>query len=236
MTNTPVSIVFFENLKKSLSASRFSGYHQRGSEADALAKYLWNTRLCEALYCSLQMLEVTFRNRVHIEIGKTANNPTWLMNEIGFLPPEEKEFITEAKKNLARDGCPVTEDYLVSEMKFGFWTSLLNANYDRMWPKLLPTVFPHIPSRIRTRGDVSVLMNKVRRLRNAAMHHHSIWHWRDLQQSHQEVRLLISYMCKQMGLMAEKTDRFPEIYTNGIGDCQKIVSAMLKQIQPPSTS
>ena len=233
MTNTQASIDFFDNLKKSLSASRFSGYHQRGDEADALAKYLWNTRICEALYPSLQMLEVTFRNRVHSAVGKTSGDPTWLKNEIGFLPPEEKEFITKAKETLRRDRCPVTEDYLVSEMKFGFWTSLLNAKYDRMWHKLLPTVFPRIPLRIRTRGDVSVLMNKVRRLRNAAMHHHSIWHWQDLQQSHQDVRLLISYMCIQTDLMAEKTDRFPEIYSNGIGDCQKLVSQMLKQIQPP---
>ena len=233
MTNTQASIDFFDNLKKSLSASRFSGYHQRGDEADALAKYLWNTRICEALYPSLQMLEVTFRNRVHSAVGKTSGDPTWLKNEIGFLPPEEKEFITKAKETLRRDRCPVTEDYLVSEMKFGFWTSLLNAKYDRIWHKLLPTVFPRIPLRIRTRGDVSVLMNKVRRLRNAAMHHHSIWHWQDLQQSHQDVRLLISYMCIQTDLMAEKTDRFPEIYSNGIGDCQKLVSQMLKQIQPP---
>jgi hypothetical protein len=224
---------FFAKLKQSLSASRFAGYHQRGSEADALAKYLWNTRLCEALYPTLQMLEVAFRNRVHAEIGQAANDPTWLMNEIGILPPEEKEFITKAKAALLRDGSPVTEDYLVSEMKFGFWTSLLNAKYDRMWHKLLPAVFPRIPTRIRTRGDVSALMNKVRRLRNAAMHHHSIWHWKDLQQGHQEVRVLISYMCQQTDLMADKTDRFPEIYANGIGECQKLVSQMLKQIQPP---
>jgi len=233
MTNTQASIEFFDNLKKSLSASRFAGYHQRGNEVDALAKYLWNTRICEALYPSLQMLEVTFRNRVHSEIGNQASDPTWLTNEIGFLPPEGKECINKAKETLERDGCPVTEDYLVSEMKFGFWTSLLNAKYELMWHKLLPGVFPHIPTRIRTRGDISALMNKIRRLRNAAMHHHSIWHWKDLQQSHQDVRLLISYMCKQTELMAEKTDRFSEIYSSGIGDCQKLVSQMMKQIQPP---
>jgi hypothetical protein len=236
MTNTPASIDFFENLKKSLSASRFSGYHQRGNEADALAKYLWNTRICEALYPTLQMLEVTFRNRVHSAVGKTSGDPTWLINEIGFLPAEEKAFITKAKETLKRDGYPMTEDYLVSEMKFGFWTSLLNAKYEVMWHKLLPSVFPHMPTRIRTRGDVSALMNKIRRLRNAAMHHHSIWHWKDLQKSHQDVRLLIGYMCQQTDLMAEKADRFPEIYSAGIGDCQKLVSQMLKQIQPPPAS
>lgn len=233
MTNTPASIDFFDNLKKSLSASRFLGYHQRGNEADALAKYLWNTRLCEALYPGLQMLEVTFRNRVHAEVGKTSGDPTWLVNEIGFLPAEEIDFITRAKQTLKRDGCPVTEDYLVSEMKFGFWTSLLNARYEIMWVKIIDRVFPYMPKRTRTRGDASALMNKVRRLRNAAMHHHSIWHWKDLQQSHQEVRALIGHMCKPSDLIAEKADRFPEIYSTGIGDCQKLVSQILKQIQPP---
>ncbi|HTV42740.1 MAG TPA: hypothetical protein VMF08_19405 [Candidatus Sulfotelmatobacter sp.] len=39
MSNTPESIDFFNNLKKSLSLKRFSGYHVSGSELDAFAKY-----------------------------------------------------------------------------------------------------------------------------------------------------------------------------------------------------
>jgi Abi-like protein len=184
MLNTQESINFFKNLKKSLSSKRFSGYHQRGTEADAMAKYLWNTQICESLYPCFHLLEVAFRNKVHSEIGISANNPIWITNEIGFLSEAERLSIKEAKDNLQLNGCPVTEDYLVSEMKFGFWTSLLNVRYELMWRKIIDKVFPNMPNQIRTRHEASTLMNNVRRLRNAALHHHSIWHWNDLRDRH----------------------------------------------------
>jgi hypothetical protein len=49
-----------------------------------------------------------------------------------------------------------------------------------MWPKIIVRVFPHMPRTQRTRKEASKHMNTVRKLRNAALHHHSIWHWHDL--------------------------------------------------------
>jgi len=197
-----------------------------------MAKYLWNTRLCESLYPCFQLLEVTFRNKLHSEIGIAAKDPTWLINEV--VSEEERTAIKEAKESLALERCPITEDYLVAEMKFGFWTTLLNSKYEMMWRKIIVGVFPNMPKHIRTRREASSLMNKVRRLRNAAMHHHSIWHWGDLFDRHKEMRTLISYMCKYSELVAQETDRFPDIYANGVGGCQKIVAKILESIQDPA--
>jgi hypothetical protein len=199
-----------------------------------MAKYLWNTQICESFYPCFQLLEVAFRNRVHLEIGNCINDPLWITNEIGFLPDAEKQFIRESKDSLQLAGCPVTEDSLVSEMKFGFWTSLLNARYELMWCKIIDMVFPNMPKHIRVRHEASYLMNNVRRLRNSAMHHHSIWHWKDLRDRHKEMQLLIKYMCVESDLIAEKLDRFPEIHANGIGNCQKFVSQILAKIQNPA--
>jgi hypothetical protein len=233
MLTTKESINFFENLQKSLSIKRFSGYATRGSKLDAFAKYLWNAHLCESLYPCFQLLEVAFRNNVHSQVGIAIGDANWICNQHGIIYPEEQEGIAIAKESLKAEKCPVTEDYLVSEMKFGFWTSLLNSRYDRLWHKIIANVFPNMPKISRTRADASIMMNRVRRLRNAALHHHSIWHWGDLKERHAQMRLLIGYICSPSAAIAEHTDRFPNIHASGIDECQKIASKILKSIQRP---
>ncbi len=236
MLNTQESINFFADLQKSLSCRRFAGYCVRGSLLDGFAKYLWNAHLCESLYPGFQLLEVAFRNRVHSRIGSAIGDPNWILNQRGILYQEEQEAIAKAKDSLTTAGLPVNEDYLVSEMKFGFWTSLLNSRYDRLWPKIIADVLPNMPRATRTRGDVSTLMNGVRRLRNAALHHHSIWHWADLKDRHNQMRLLISYICTPSAAIAEKIDRFPSIHSSGMAESQKIASNLLKSVQKPENA
>jgi hypothetical protein len=233
MLNTLESTDFFANLKKSLSIRRFSGYCGKGSDLDAFAKYLWNIHLCESLCPCFQLLKVAFRNKVHCQIGLAIKDPNWILNEHGIIYEKGREAIKGAKESLEKDGAIITEDLLVSEMKFGFWTSLLNSQYDRLWPKIIAEVFPNMPKTIRTRGNVSVLMNGVRKLRNAALHHHSIWHWDDLKERHNQIRALIGYICFSSSITADEIDRFPTVQSNGNGECQKIASKILSSIQKP---
>jgi hypothetical protein len=201
MLDTQESIDFFKNLKRSLSTGRFVGYQERGNELDAFAKYLWNMLLCESLYPCFQILEVAFRNTVHSEISVAIKDPTWILNEHKIFYNEEQEAVKKVKENLKLVGSPMTEDCLIAEMKFGFWTSLLNSHYDKLWHRIIAGVFPHMPKTMRTRGDASTLMNGVRKLRNAALHHHSIWHWSDLKDRHAQMRNLIGYICKSSAAM-----------------------------------
>jgi hypothetical protein len=231
MQNTPEAIDFFTNLQKSLSEKRFAGYYTRGSQLDAFAKYLWNIHICESLCPCFQLLEVAFRNKIHIQVGVVIRDANWILNENGIIYPEEQQTIIKAKKDLNIAGSPMTEDYVVSEMKFGFWTSLLNARYERLWPKIIAEVFPNMPNAMRTRTDASVCMNEIRKLRNAALHHHSIWHWRDLKERHKQMRLMIGYICTQSESIAVQIDRFPTIQTTGMGECQKIAAKILKSVQ-----
>jgi hypothetical protein len=233
MLNTQESTEFFGNLKKSLSTRRFSGYCGKGSDLDAFSKYLWNIHLCESLCPCFQLLEVAFRNKVHCQIGLAINDSSWILNECGIISEKGLEAIRWAKESLQKDGAIITEDLLVSEMKFGFWTSLLNSKYDRLWPKIIAEVFPNMPKTIRTRGDVSVLMNSVRKLRNAALHHHSIWHWHDLKEQHNNIMELIGFICVASSITADQIDRFPTVHSNGVGECQKIASKILSSVQKP---
>jgi hypothetical protein len=236
MLNTKESINFFADLKRSLSPARFAGYGNRGSDLDAFAKYLWNIHLCESLCPCFQLLEVAFRNRTHSRIAGALKEPNWISNQHRVLYQDEQDAIAKAKQSLQLSVTPLTEDYLISEMKFGFWTGLLNSRYEILWRKIIADVFPNMPNTIRTRAEASALMNGIRRLRNEALHHHSIWHWKDLKDRHAEMRLMIKYICTASASMASQVDRFPNVYANGIGECQKIASKILREVQKPEDS
>src|SRR5205823_4717441 len=137
--------------------------------------------------------------------------PDWLMNAPGVLYEDELSAIQKSKASAAMKlkGRTLTEDILIAEMKFGFWTSLLDSRYETLWHKIIAGVFPHMPKTNRTRREASKLMNAVRRLRNASLHHHSIWHWSDLKAQHDQMRLLIGYICQSSSAIAAHLDRFP---------------------------
>jgi hypothetical protein len=210
------STAFLSVLKRSTSASRFDSYKQMGgTDRDALARYIWNAMLCESLYPGFHILEVAFRNAVHTEMATVKSDAAWLSGGAPFLYPEEQKKIAEARKSLAYRWKNCTEDTLVAETGFGFWTSLLDVRYDTMWPKIIGGVFPNMPRTVRTRANASKPMNTVRKLRNAALHHHSIWHWADLKVQHQQMHLLISYICTPSAALAKAIDRFPSVYSAG---------------------
>lgn len=193
---------------------------------DALSKYVWNLLLCESLYPGFQILEVAFRNSVHSEISKCAKDSNWLSNEIGFLFDMEKESIQTARQIIAERGKILTEDILIAEMSFGFWTSLLDSRYETMWHKIVKDVFPNMPNSLRTRKDASRLMNIVRKLRNASLHHHSIWHWADLKEQHDKMQELIGYISNSSLKIFYRIDRFPKIYSGGYEQCGKFLEGI----------
>ena len=206
--------MFFQKLERSLSAPRLDSYRKLGGgEQGALCRYLWNIALCEALYPSLQILEVGFRNSVHSEIATVTGAPEWLGTELAFLFESEKTRITEAKDGLKKTGKPVTEPFLIAELSFGFWTSLLDVRYDRLWHKIIMGVFPAMSRTIRTRAEASARMSVIRKLRNAAFHHHSIWHWHDLEKKHSDIHTLIEWMCPSSAKIARSLDRFLTVYS-----------------------
>jgi hypothetical protein len=235
MTTSQNATTFFGNVERALSSTRFAGYKQHGeTDTEALAKYVWNTLLCESLYPGFHILEVAFRNAAHSEIASAVGDGTWLMKEPGFLFENELTAIKESKQSLVKRGTLLTEDTLTAELSFGFWTSLLDTPYHLLWHKIIIGVFPHMPKSVRTRRDAASMTNRVRKLRNAALHHHSIWHWNDLQEQHRHMRTLISYICKSSAAMAEQIDRFPKIYALGTNGCMDTARAMLAESEATS--
>lgn len=232
--------VFFSNISQHLSPVRMESYRPAGggTDEDCLCRYLWNTALAEALYPSLHLLEVSYRNAAHTAIsayaGTALGTADWLLSPRTFLKPIEQDKLAEAKRFLGERGKPLTEDYVVAELSFGFWTNLLDARYDQIWHKIIKQVFPLATNAERNRVDIADRMNRVRFLRNAASHHHSIWHWKDLDQHHAAILLLTGWISEPASRMAKTLDRFPQVLAAGPESFRPAVAQFGKA--PASTS
>jgi hypothetical protein len=171
----------------------------------------------------LQTLEVVFRNALHRSIGEAVRSENWLSNGPSLLLPPEMETLEKTRDVLRRQNKPLTEPRMVAELHFGFWTSLADSRYDRMWPKIIKSAFPSMPNHIRTRGEISARINGVRKLRNAAFHHHSIWHWNNLIQQHENGYVVIGWISPEMEKIAREVDRFHKILSEGTNPFKKLL-------------
>jgi len=215
----------FSGLRKALSVTRLESYRPNGgTDEDAVANYLWNSALCESLFPMLQQLEVSFHNALHTSIGKAISDASWLSGSATWLQPREVEKIQKARQDLIDQSQTVTEGRMVGELSFGFWTSLTNRPYERAWPKFVKDAFPKAPSHCRNRTEVSARVNKLRKLRNAVFHHHSIWHWSDLTLHHNTGFELMDWIEPELAKLVRATDRFPQIYAKGRAAFNDLVS------------
>lgn len=122
-----------------LSQERFEAcrYHGEDDES-ALRRVQWNTALSEALYTPLQGLEVSIRNSIHPAISGLFGGPDWiLVPSAAYLRPSEQQMIEGAIVQLGIRGKAITPGYMISELKFGFWSSLFDVHYDKLWPKII---------------------------------------------------------------------------------------------------
>lgn len=199
-----------------LSRDRFEACRYHGEDDErTLRRVVWNTTLSEAFYAPLQGLEVALRNSIHRAISDSYGGPDWILIPGTYLRPSEQEMMREAIRFLGVRGKPLTAGYMISELKFGFWTSLFDSHYDKLWHRIIKAVFPAMPKVIRTRSELSRRINSVRRLRNAVSHHHSIWHWRDLKEQHEGIYILLCWIEPEFAEFIKKQDRFPNVLSKG---------------------
>ena len=213
-------------LARSISAERLAGYYREvapgtttGVRPDpdplnAVARYQWNTALCEALYPSLQAFEVALRNAVHESLSEYYR-PDWLQTA-AFLRPQEQERVRAAEDALRAQGKPITPGRLVAELTLGFWTGLFVHAYDRT--VALPVMARRLrafPSSLRTRRALYPRFEDVRFLRNRVFHFEPIWYWSDLPQRHANLVADLGYLSPEKQRLVTLLDRFPAVHTAG---------------------
>jgi hypothetical protein len=207
---------------------------------DVLTRHLWNMALCEALYPSLQAVEVALRNTlfgaaevVYPFTGTPGRDQIACWLDIpGILIGDEPNRVAAAKSRLRDVNLPLEPNRVVAELTLGFWTALFDVRYENtriLWPRLFSQkIFAYAPKSKRSRKALSPLLNRIRLLRNRAFHHEPIWYWKDLRDQHALALDLTGWMSPALRETVEVLDRFDAVHSNGLEPFREVVSRLTR--------
>lgn len=219
---------FVDSLRRPISSVRLESYRPvNGTDLDMLATYLWNIELSEALYPTLEALEISFRNAVHEAASIEYDSEYWF-DQPGVLLSWQREQIADARADLTAKGKAATDGRIVAAVTFGFWTSLLNSPFERAvgpgsrnrlaWydNNYQPThlnllVFPSIPHSQNTRAKLFDRFRSARDLRNRVFHHEPIWVRSNLAREYRRIQETIEWISPEMKQLVSFCDRFGDI-------------------------
>lgn len=211
--------VFFQKIEGILHTERIDAYRRDGvDEKSALARYLLNMAISEALYPTLQFSEIALRNAVHRELSGRCGTDSWYDQPQARLTQWQQDKVNEAKQTLSRLGKPPTSGRIIAELNFGFWTGFFNHPHARtgIGAFLSKRVFPHAPSSEQVQSKLGRRWKDIRDLRNRVFHHERILHWRDLDQRHQSILDVIDWMSPELRELTSVLDRFVAIRSAGL--------------------
>jgi hypothetical protein len=142
----------------------------------AIEHYKANIEVSETFYPLLAILEVGLRNQMDYQLKRKFNTDSWFDNNdfIKIVSRFQIDRITDARNSILREKKEVTSGKVISELSFGFWTSLLDSKFERTLWKKLRLSFPNCPKAIRQRKTMSSKFNGIRKLRNRIFHHEPV--------------------------------------------------------------
>ena len=156
---------------------------------DAISLYSLNLKISGSFFLALHILEVSLRNSVNECLMNVWGEVWYKREEITrdkYLNERAEEVKFRFKKNTGKN--KISNIQLVSDLNFGFWTTLFSSKYNILWSKHLHKVFSQ--GRPIQRKDVSEMLNDLRKLRNRIAHHETIIYL-DLVSLHEKCRKLI---------------------------------------------
>jgi hypothetical protein len=217
---------YAQAIRRALSSGRLDAYGLGRTDNQKIANYLWNLALCESLYPALHGLEVVLRNAVFDAGARifsripTRDVPCWLDANPSLFDSDHEQSVMAAKLRLRDRGGALEPGRLVAELTFGFWTSLFEVRYERnrvLWPHLFGAQLldSSSPRSMRSRKQLSPLLNRMRHLRNRIFHHEPIWHWIDLPQQHAVAFDLMGWFSPALRATIEPSDRFRAVHAAG---------------------
>lgn len=197
-----------QSLERTISRARLVKYlHETGNDLDAaIGLYERNTRLAEALFTTLQGLEICLRNTLDQQMSD-AYGADWLTNGNPPLQQDARRVIHEIVSGL---GSPSHGD-IIAGLRFSFWVGLLGRRYDRdLWRIALHKGFKAKTG--KKRSDVHGRMNALRRFRNRVAHHEPIFD-RALAM-HAEALEAIEWTCTDTHAWIAACSRFHEVHVS----------------------
>jgi hypothetical protein len=161
-----------------ISKDRFEPYliHHQNDSKSAMHHYKGNILIAESFYPLLSVLEIGLRNSIDYQLTKRFNDRNWYENMefIRIASRFQIDKISDAKSNILSEKKEITPGRIISELSFGFWTSLFDVKFEMTLWKSLRLAFPNCPKQIRQRKTMSSKFNSIRKLRNRIFHHEAI--------------------------------------------------------------
>ena len=206
----------WEDLEKHFSSARLGRYRAScdGDKEIATRAYVSNLLLAEAMMPLLNVLEIALRNCMHNRLALLYERADWWHDWIGrpVFDWQIRE-VNNAKAKLLRRAEVATPDKIVAELAFGFWSSLLNAQFQGILWKELRLVFPRCPKQKRQRHTISAALNQVRSLRNRVFHHEQLlWLTPTLIALHARGMEVVGWLDPSLQNWLAQLDRLPAVW------------------------
>ncbi len=212
-----------------------------------VARYRYSIAVSQALVPALHLLEVTLRNAIYGVVKDHVSGchgvdiaDCWLdwSEADTILNHDPKRTVHSqflrvqaAKRSIQVDGRKLDAGRLIAELNFGFWTGLFAGHYGqrdgvtdpkKLWPDLLPKVFPNLPTTHSTRTILADHFKDIRRLRNRAFHHEVLWRRRPLVDEGLIIKT-IGWMDAEVAALASEMSTAKEIQERGVGHYESMV-------------
>ena len=213
----------YTELENIISKKRLSTYD------NDLSLYIFNAKLSENFFLLLQNLEVGLRNSIYNAFNlKYPNSDLFYLyeNNLKNRYLSKKEFhsrecwkmLCSVKHNLAKQNITITNDKIISELNFGFWTKLLtDKHYSNMWRQIFNNVFPNKIVELdidKTKVLVAKDFNELRNFRNRVFHYEPIFNKQPIQH-HKKVLDSTKWMSLSLYKISKEFDDFNNIMNKG---------------------
>ena len=190
-------------IEKIISNERFQPYlvYHKNDYKKAIQHYKSNILVSEAFYPLLSILEIGLRNSIDFQLTKRFDDENWFENSefIKIASRFQIDRISDARSNILSEKKEITSGRIISELSFGFWTSLFDTKFEMSLWKTLRLAFPNCPKEIRKRRTMSSKFNSVRKLRNRIFHHEAItWNLDVIQQYKKEILEALNWLNKDL--------------------------------------
>lgn len=199
-------------LEDSLSAERLNRYLRwsGGDRNRAIQLYTLNTRISEAYYTPLHMLEITLRNRIHF-VQSAAFHDRWYEDDGRLLGNRQPDQLAKAVSAIERKRKQPTPGRVVAELTFGFWTAMFGRVYEELWRKSLHKIAVRSDGKSLPRKDLSRPLMQIQTLRNRIAHYEPILHW-DLPRHHRRIVTITEWLSPPAAAWCQEHCRFAETY------------------------
>lgn len=190
-------------VEKIISNERLQPYltHHKNNHEKAIQHYKSNILVSEAFYPLLSILEIGLRNSIDNQLTIRFKDKNWFENHefIKIASRFQIDRISDARSNILSEKKEITSGKIISELSFGFWTSLFDTKFEMTLWKTLRLAFPNCPKEIRKRKTMSSKFNAVRKLRNRIFHHEAItWNLDVVQEYKKEILEALDWLNKDL--------------------------------------